>query len=101
MGRLVCIRTRLARHHSPRMLSAMRLTPAQQERLRYLLEDEWADEADEKHSMLTFREHIGAVESPEELHLFAGNFNWDCGWEELVVVLEHPKCDYGTALMVY
>jgi hypothetical protein len=79
----------------------MTLTPTQQERLRYLLEDEWVDEADEEHSLHTFRKQIGAMERPEELHIFAGNFNWDCGWEELVVVLEHPKCDYGTALMVY
>jgi hypothetical protein len=79
----------------------MSLTPTQRERLRYLIEDEWVDEDDEERSMRSFRTAICGVESPEELHIFAGNFNWDCGWHELTVVLEDSRCDYGTALMVY
>lgn len=79
----------------------MSLTPTQRERLRYLIEDDWVDEDDDEQSMRSFRTAIDGLESAEELHIFAGNFNWDCGWHELAVVLQNPRCDYGTALMVY
>lgn len=48
-----------------------------------------------------FRQFLETVTGLEELHLYAGHFNWDCGCEELHRVIQHPLCDRGTALMIY
>jgi hypothetical protein len=72
----------------------MKLTPEQSERVRLLVEDEWDD----------WREFdsILAQMSAEELHEFADKMNWDGGGaDRLMRVLKHPKCDRGTALMIY
>jgi Domain of unknown function (DUF4274) len=39
--------------------------------------------------------------SAEELHAFAQCFNWDFGSSEMRWVVNHPKCDLGTAIMIY
>jgi len=47
------------------------------------------------------REFFASVADPEELHLFAGAYNWDGGVEDLLRAVRHPLCDLGTALLVY
>jgi hypothetical protein len=44
---------------------------------------------------------FASVTDPEELHIFADAFNWDCELEKLTKVIHHPLCDRGTALLVY
>ena len=39
--------------------------------------------------------------STEELHAFAQYFNWDLGSSEMKWVVNHPKCDLGTAILIY
>jgi hypothetical protein len=41
------------------------------------------------------------LDSTEELHYLMKSWNWDDGNEIPKLVLNHYKCDYGTALMVY
>ncbi len=41
------------------------------------------------------------LDSSEELQYLMEWWNWDDGNEIPNLVLNHPKCDYGTALMVY
>jgi hypothetical protein len=39
---------------------------------------------------------------PEEIHALAVNYNWDNDTDELIrLILDHPACDKGTALMLY
>ena len=46
------------------------------------------------------REFFASVADPEELHVFAGAYNWDAGTEDLYHIIRHPLCDLGTALRV-
>ena len=39
--------------------------------------------------------------NPEELHWFADNWNWDAGIDRLRQLLEHPLCEFATALRIY
>lgn len=71
----------------------MTLTPAQRARIEYLLY-ECEDDT-------SFEKEFAKIETSEELHEFASEFNWDCGFSELDAVLTHPLCDRGTALMIY
>jgi len=71
----------------------MPLTPTQVARIEYLLY-ECEDDA-------SFTREFEKLETSEELHEFASQFNWDCGFSELDAVLAHPMCDRGTALMIY
>jgi hypothetical protein len=79
------------------------LSPSQFERVRYLLSDDWVvDEDDcEAQTLANLNATLAAVEVPEELHYFALNFNWDTSCDELFLVVRHPLCDHGTALLVY
>jgi hypothetical protein len=81
----------------------MALNKEQRKRVEALLNDEWRDEdeSDEDADRAALADLLGAVTDPEELHLFADGFNWDCGCSEMAQVIAHPLCDFGTALLVY
>jgi hypothetical protein len=72
----------------------MALSEAQLSRVQRMIRDEWESESE-------LNQFIEAVTEPEELHLYAAGFNWDCGCEELHLVIRHPLCDRGTALLIY
>jgi hypothetical protein len=78
----------------------MRYSNEQLDRLKYLVNDRWVTDDDEK-SKREFDRVLAQVESPYELHQYAANFNWDGGFAELEKVIKHPLCDKGTALMIY
>ena len=82
----------------------MTLTPEQASRVAYLLEGDWGGEAesdDLPEYWTQFDRVLAQVESPEELHEFVDRWNWDGGTEPIRRALAHPRCDRGTALMVY
>ena len=80
------------------------LTPQQIARIEYLVHDEWVLDSDspedELNSKANFRAALAKMSSIE-LHHFAQHFNWDGGTEELECVIDHPKCDAGTALLIF
>ena len=79
----------------------MALTPQQRERVRYLAEDEWVETDDEATRWADFDRGLAQM-SAEELHAFVRDMNWDGGGaDRLRRVLAHPRCDRGTALMIY
>lgn len=45
--------------------------------------------------------NISALESAEELHVFAVNWNWDWGIKPLLEIIRSQLCDKGTALLIY
>ena len=81
-----------------------KLSPQQIARIQYLATDEWVVDTgssdDEQKTMENFQAALAEMSSIE-LHHFACNFNWDGGTEELSSVLNHPKCDAGTALLIF
>lgn len=78
----------------------MNYSKKQINRLNYLLMDEWVvDDPDESEKNLISA--LSEIESSEELHQFAGNFNSDGGVDVLRKVINHRLCDKGTALMIY
>ena len=44
---------------------------------------------------------VETMQTAEELHDFMQNYNWDNGVATVEKVINHPKCDKGTALMCY
>jgi hypothetical protein len=46
-------------------------------------------------------ESFHKLRSSEDLHYLMKSWNWDDGNNIPSLVLSHPKCDYGTALMIY
>lgn len=42
-----------------------------------------------------------AQATPDEWHQVAWNWNWDSGVEPLRWIVQRPKCDRGTALLIY
>ncbi len=78
----------------------MKYSEKQMSRLKYLLLDQWvSDDINESERKLDLA--LSEVETSEELHQFAGNFNADGNIDVLRKVICHPLCDRGTALMVY
>jgi hypothetical protein len=62
----------------------MALTQAQKERVQSLIYDEYVDEdGTDDENRAAFEELLSQIDSPEELHAFAGEFNWDCGCSEM------------------
>jgi hypothetical protein len=39
--------------------------------------------------------------TPKQLHKFAQYYNWDGGCGPLLKVIRHPRCDEGTARLIY
>ena len=82
----------------------MPLAPHQAARIRTLLDGGWADQAcsdEQPEYWITFDRLLAQIESPEELHAFADQWNWDRGTPPMRRVLDHSLCDRGTALMIY
>ncbi len=80
--------------------SSRDLSPEQVARVRYLVEDRWVS-SNHSESWDSFK-RILAQMSSEELHEFIKKMNWDGnGATRAKCVLAHPKCDRGTALMIY
>jgi len=78
----------------------MNYSKEQLRRLHYLLSDQWVSD-DIEQTEREFQRVLAQIDSPYELHQFAGNFNWDGGFAEMQDVLRHPLCDKGTGLMIY
>ena len=70
-----------------------KLTDIQQRCVDFLLY-EWE-------SIEEFAKTLATVESSQEIDFFAKNYNWGDGLEPLKLVLNHPLCDFGTALKIY
>lgn len=71
----------------------IKLTPEQQARVEFLLYECYETES--------ITENLKQLESTQEIHEFATNYNWDYGIEPLKLILQHPLCDRGTALKIY
>jgi len=41
------------------------------------------------------------LEDPKKLYKYVAKYNWDDGEEELQYIINHPKCDKATALLIY
>lgn len=80
----------------------MALSKEQRKRVEALIDDEYVDEDDDEvATAAAFASLLDADSDPEELHVFAKEFNWDCGCSEMAAVIAHPLCDLGTALLIY
>jgi hypothetical protein len=62
------------------------LTKEEKERVRQAFEDE---------------SKVSALQTPGELHLFAGQWNYGDFPEPLFSIIRNPECDKGTALYIY
>lgn len=49
---------------------------------------------------MPFSEKFSFLGTPQ-LHEIADQWNWDDGLEELHLIIEHPACALGTALLIY
>src|SRR5262245_26699988 len=47
------------------------------------------------------KDFLRSASSPDELHLFAENWNWDGGIAPLLQLVRNPHCDAGTALTIF
>ncbi len=79
---------------------------ASQDRLHQLLADEeerdvlkyWSDQFNiEPEEIITIED----LQTKEEVHFVAGNFNWDSNYEALFARINHSLCDAGTGLLLY
>jgi hypothetical protein len=51
---------------------------------------------------LEYSGYVTDLQTPEELHYFAAEYNWDNGTiESLRWIIRQPFCDKGTALLLY
>ena len=46
-------------------------------------------------------DEIKGITDSELLHIIAGNYNWDNGFEIPYSIINNKKCDLGTALMIF
>ena len=86
----------------------MALSQAQKDRVQALVYDEYLVDSDDDETGVdreatraAYEALMSQIESPEELHAYANEFNWDCGCNEMREVIRHPLCDMGTALLIY
>lgn len=54
----------------------------------------------EENSDIVKRE-IGRIDNSISLHIFAGNYNWNDGFEIPNNIINNESCDLGTALMLF
>lgn len=47
------------------------------------------------------RKSFDRIETPAQLHYLANIYNWDDGTEVLDWIVSSPKCDKGTALLIF
>jgi hypothetical protein len=84
----------------------MGLKKRQIDRIQYLIHglcfDEFREGKISHEAVLQkYRRIVEEMETPEELHQFVSNYNWDDGIDRLQWVISHPLCDQGTALLVF
>ena len=79
----------------------MELSREQRDRVTKLVYEGYTEEFPEAEWKSCRAKLMSSIEHPMELHLYATNYNWDGGFEELKEVLDHPKCDKATALLIY
>jgi hypothetical protein len=71
-------------------------------RLKYALGEIFdSDSTDAEIDQWKLENHYQLLESTEELHAFAAQFNWDGNLNELYWVISHKVCDLATAKMIY
>jgi Domain of unknown function (DUF4274) len=71
-------------------------------RLMNALGEIYSDElTDEDIDAWKAQNHYQFLQTSEEIHAFADKFNWDDSREALTWILENPKCELGTAVMIY
>lgn len=46
-------------------------------------------------------DEIKSITDSELLHIIAGNYNWDNGFEIPYNIINNKNCDLGTALMIF
>ena len=46
-------------------------------------------------------DEIKGITDSELLHIIAGNYSWDNGFEIPYSIINNKKCDLGTALMIF
>jgi Domain of unknown function (DUF4274) len=64
-------------------------------------EKEAREEMERAHTISAARSTVFDIPNAAVLHRWAENHNWDDGHEYMKAVIEHPECDFGTALLVY
>jgi hypothetical protein len=72
----------------------------QSEIVDYLIEGDWETE-DDSSSLENFKLALTSIDNSASIHDFARGYNFDCGVEDLLYVLEHPKLDKSTVLAMY
>ena len=88
------------------------MTPERRQHILDMANDEWVDRLPKDRSSIDFDELCDEWEhrtatfpreatDPEELHVFADAWNWDGGVAAMQRVIENPKCDAATALMIF
>ncbi|MEM6796546.1 MAG: DUF4274 domain-containing protein [Acidobacteriota bacterium] len=83
-----------------------KLTPEQQRRIDFFLEDGWVhldddEEGDDEISAANLSRLLKEIEVPEEIHLMIAGFNWDGGGDEISLLIDHSKCDVASVLLAY
>jgi hypothetical protein len=80
----------------------MALTDQQRKRVEWLLEGHLTDEGlEDAEFTAEWERRFAALESSEELFLFAHHASGDLTAAEWRRVIDHPLCDRGTALLVF
>ncbi|MFN7130615.1 MAG: DUF4274 domain-containing protein [Myxococcales bacterium] len=59
------------------------------------------EQAGRERELKRIEKDVLRMKSASELHAFVDAFNWDGELAYLRAVLQHPKCDLGTARMIY
>ena len=65
------------------------------------VDDARFDELSEEMELETHRFLTDETTTAHELHYFADRWNWDGGVWRMTQLIRHPRCDAGTALLVY
>lgn len=73
-------------HATVKLYLDMKLTEEQTERVERALQGEV---------------EVKELQTSEELHAFADDWNWDSGVEPLLEIIRNPLCDKGTASLIY
>jgi len=73
---------------------------SQSEIVDYLVEGDW--EVDYDNSPIeSFKTALASIDNSASIRDLARGYNFDCGIDELIHVLKHPKIDKATILAIY